>query len=84
MDELLTPEILLHAYQMGIFPMADQHGLVNWYKGFRERPPVMLVHGETRAQEALRERLAREAAADVGIATPGQTIDLAKRLKVAA
>lgn len=31
MDELLTPEILLHAYQMGIFPMADPRGLVHWY-----------------------------------------------------
>jgi hypothetical protein len=42
------------------------------------------VPGEARAQEALRDRLAREAGADVGIATPGQTVDLAKPLRVAA
>jgi metallo-beta-lactamase family protein len=68
----------------GLSAHADQNGLVNWYRGFRDRPPVMLVHGEARAQEALRDRLAREAGADVGIATPGQTVDLAKPLRVAA
>ena len=68
----------------GLSAHADQDGLVDWYRGFRDRPPLMLVHGESRAQEVLRDRIRSELGADVGIGIPGQTIDLAEPLRVAA
>jgi metallo-beta-lactamase family protein len=68
----------------GLSAHADQDGLVNWYGGFVDRPPVMLVHGEPDAQLALRDRLRDESGAEVGIAAPGQIVDLARPLRVAA
>jgi metallo-beta-lactamase family protein len=62
----------------GLSAHADQAGLVDWYAGFRNRPPVFLVHGEPAAQEALRDRLAGELGAQVRIAEPGQSYDLIK------
>ena len=31
MQLTLTPELILHAYSMGIFPMADEEGQICWY-----------------------------------------------------
>jgi metallo-beta-lactamase family protein len=65
----------------GLSAHADQAELFRWYEGFRSRPPVFLVHGEAKAQEALRGRLRDELTAPVRIAAPGQRYDLAaKRL----
>jgi len=44
----------------GLSAHADQGGLLNWYSGFVDHPPVVLVHGEPEAMHAfgdiLRER----------------------------
>jgi len=60
----------------GLSAHADQEGLVRWYRGFRDRPPLFLVHGEGEAQVTLANRLRDELTASVGIAKPGQTLDL--------
>lgn len=31
MDDALSPKIVLHGYQMGVFPMADETGEIFWY-----------------------------------------------------
>jgi leucyl/phenylalanyl-tRNA--protein transferase len=31
MDQRLTPQVVLHAYQVGAFPMADPDGEIGWY-----------------------------------------------------
>lgn len=65
----------------GLSAHADQDGLLQWYRGFEDRPPVYLVHGEPIAQDALRTRLRDELAAPVGIAERGQVIDLMKPIR---
>ncbi|MGD8909419.1 MAG: MBL fold metallo-hydrolase [Chromatiales bacterium] len=49
----------------GLSAHADQQGLCEWYAAFRNRPKLMLVHGEPEASEALRQRIADELHADV-------------------
>jgi metallo-beta-lactamase family protein len=60
----------------GLSAHADQDGLVDWYKGFKSQPPVMLVHGEEVALNGLAERLCKETDALVRVARLGETIDL--------
>ncbi len=58
----------------GLSAHADQQDLVAWYGGFRNRPPVYLVHGETGAQQALADKLRGELTAPVQIASYGQSV----------
>ena len=44
----------------GLSAHADQDGLVDWYSGFENQPPLYLVHGEQKAQTGLQERLRKE------------------------
>ena len=60
----------------GLSSHADQAGLLEWYRHFRHRPPVVLVHGEPPALLALADALRREPAAHVWIARPGMRFDL--------
>lgn len=60
----------------GLSAHAGQRALVNWYDSFNSRPPLVLVHGEPDAQEALRDLLARELAAPVHIAAHEDRFDL--------
>lgn len=41
----------------GLSAHADQGGLIDWYRNFKDRPPVALVHGEAGAMDALAEKL---------------------------
>jgi metallo-beta-lactamase family protein len=59
----------------GLSAHADQQDLVDWYKGFRNRPPLYLVHGEADAQRSLAHRLRSESDATVHIAGRGQVVD---------
>lgn len=68
----------------GLSAHADQDGLMQWYRGFENRPPVYLVHGEPQARETLRARMHKELGAPVGLAESGQVIDLTKPIRVAA
>ena len=60
----------------GLSAHADQNELVAWYKVFRNKPTVILVHGEKGALNSLFERLRDETGAKVEIARFGMTIDL--------
>ncbi|GAB2492074.1 MBL fold metallo-hydrolase RNA specificity domain-containing protein [Arenimonas alkanexedens] len=53
----------------GLSAHADQPALLEWYAGFANKPPVVLVHGEDDAREALAEKL-REAGTTVELARP--------------
>ncbi|MEO0578682.1 MAG: MBL fold metallo-hydrolase [Pseudomonadota bacterium] len=56
----------------GLSAHGDQADLTRWYRGFRNRPPVCLVHGEREKQYALAEAL-RSNGADVSLPEPGST-----------
>ena len=60
----------------GLSAHADQTGLATWYSHFHGRPPVVLVHGEDHAREALAERLRRDYGADVTLARSGACFDV--------
>ena len=60
----------------GLSAHGDQADLLEWYAGFENSPPVYLVHGEPKAQTALRDRLKAQYRAPVHIATLGQSVDL--------
>jgi len=60
----------------GLSAHADQDGLMNWYEQIRDRPPVMLVHGEPKAMQPLAGRLEGELGAKVTQPAFGQSVDL--------
>ncbi len=60
----------------GLSAHAGQRALVGWYDNFKNRPPLVLVHGEPDAQIALRELIEEELAAPVHIAADGDRYDL--------
>ncbi len=60
----------------GLSAHADQSGLCRWYGHFHGRPPVVLVHGEENAREALAERLRSEFGAKVGLGRLGGAVDV--------
>ena len=62
----------------GLSAHAGRREMMDWYDQYHGRPPIVLVHGEPRAQEALQRDLQHEFAAPVHIAAPGDTFDLAK------
>ncbi|NND92992.1 MAG: MBL fold metallo-hydrolase [Granulosicoccus sp.] len=60
----------------GLSAHADQQGMVDWYSHFEGRPPVLLVHGESRAMQALAARLTDELGARARAARRGKSTDL--------
>ena len=58
----------------GLSAHAGQRDLLRWYEGFKELPPVMLVHGEQLAQEGLQTKLRER--------HPGVSVEIAKREQV--
>jgi metallo-beta-lactamase family protein len=60
----------------GLSAHADQTGLKDWYGNFKNRPPIVLVHGEEQAQECLSEVLQTELNANVTIAKFRQKVNL--------
>lgn len=62
----------------GLSAHADQSGLVAWYGKISGHPPVILVHGEAKAQEPLKAELLKIGAETVTIAGRRQTVDLRK------
>lgn len=55
----------------GLSAHADQAGLIHWYNHFRQRPALVLVHGETDAQKLLQEKLSAELMVNAKIAAYG-------------
>jgi metallo-beta-lactamase family protein len=62
----------------GLSAHAGQAELLRWYDGFKGRPPLVLVHGETSSLAALKETVQHQFAAPVHIARAGDRFDLAK------
>ena len=58
----------------GLSAHAGQRGLVDWMGQFNPAPRTMLVHGESRAQDALRDKLWKEHGLSVEIPSRGQSI----------
>jgi metallo-beta-lactamase family protein len=62
----------------GLSAHAGQAELLAWYDGFQNRPPLILVHGEPQAQEALQNLIRRDTGGPVHIARQGEIFDLQK------
>ena len=60
----------------GLAAHADQRGLIAWYKRFEGHPPLVLVHGEDRAREALAGELGERDGIDVRLARPGMVVEV--------
>ncbi len=60
----------------GLSAHGDQTDLVDWYRGFADRPPVYLVHGEERAQRPLLDKLRNDLKAPAAIAKYRQKITI--------
>ncbi len=60
----------------GLSAHAGQSGLVDWYGQIAGRPPVVLVHGEDDAREALATALDRKLGATVSLARPEMTVEV--------
>jgi metallo-beta-lactamase family protein len=63
----------------GLSAHADQAGLMAWYGGFENRPPVCLVHGEPGAQQSLAALLRATHGADVRVPARGEIVELDTR-----
>jgi metallo-beta-lactamase family protein len=60
----------------GLSAHGDQADLIAWYGAFQNRPPVYLVHGERKAQQALAKKIRKDLDAPVAIAERAQTIQI--------
>jgi len=60
----------------GLSAHADQQGLINWYGNFKNRPQLILVHGEPDSQSVLAEKIEYEFNTKPIIAQYDQTIEL--------
>ena len=60
----------------GLSAHTDQRGLMAWYGAFEGRPPLVLVHGEDRAREALAGELGQRDGIEVGLARPGMVVEV--------
>jgi len=58
----------------GLSAHADQQGLLDWYAGFKPSPPLVLVHGEDLAREALAGEIHERFGVQATLARPGMTL----------
>lgn len=56
-DSQITPDLLVRAYAVGIFPMADERGRVRWYA---PDPRAVLEHANLRRSRSLRATIRRQ------------------------
>ncbi len=61
----------------GLSAHGDENDLVRWFRSFKNKPPVWLVHGEDKAARALEQKLQNEAGTRATVARVGDRIDLA-------
>ena len=59
----------------GLSAHADQRGLMEWYAGFERAPPLVLVHGEDKAREALAGEIGERHGIRVELARPGMVLE---------
>ena len=60
----------------GLSAHADQQGLLDWYAAGAGKPPVVLVHGEQRAREALAAELHGRHGIEVTLSRPGASVEV--------
>lgn len=60
----------------GFSAHADQQQLLDWAKQFENKPPIFLVHGETRSLAALKTALKQQQDLDAEIPAKGSTLYL--------
>ncbi len=60
----------------GLSAHADQHGLMEWFGHFQPKPPLVLVHGEDKAREALAGEIGERDKVEVTLARPGMTVEV--------
>ena len=60
----------------GLSAHTDQNGLLDWYGGFKPSPPVVLVHGEDIAREALAGEMHERFGVHAQLARPGMTLEV--------
>jgi metallo-beta-lactamase family protein len=60
----------------GLSAHADQHGLMEWFGHFQPKTPLVLVHGEDKAREALAGEIGKRDGIEVMLARPGMTVDV--------
>ncbi|MET0718418.1 MAG: MBL fold metallo-hydrolase RNA specificity domain-containing protein, partial [Pseudoxanthomonas sp.] len=58
----------------GLSAHTDQRGLMAWYGGFAAHPPLVLVHGEDKAREALAGEIGERDGIVVQLARPGMVL----------
>ncbi|MBA6265310.1 MAG: MBL fold metallo-hydrolase [Colwellia sp.] len=58
----------------GFSAHADQQGLLDWYQGFENKPPVVLVHGEVEAMDTFAQKLKHQHQVNVTQASYKQNI----------
>ena len=59
----------------GLSAHADQQGLLEWFGHFDPKPPLVLVHGEDKAREALAVQIGERHGIEVVLARPGMYVD---------
>jgi len=75
-----TIRVNAHVHTLGGFSAhADQGELSRWYGHFKGKPPVVLVHGEPDAQQALARRMEEDHGIVPRIATRGEVMQLPRR-----
>lgn len=60
----------------GLSAHADQPMLLDWYGGFENHPPVLLVHGEDKAREPFADALRERFGCEVTLSAMGRTVDV--------
>ena len=60
----------------GLSAHTDQHGLIEWYGHIADHPPLVLVHGEDKAREALAGEIGERFGVTATLATPGLIVDV--------
>jgi metallo-beta-lactamase family protein len=60
----------------GLSAHGDQDDLARWYEGFKNQPPLYLVHGEVESSAELRDYLRNRCGIEARLTGPGLKIDL--------
>ena len=60
----------------GLSAHADQKALTRWYSHIKNRPQLILVHGETEALQGLADKIDQDYQVKATIAEPGQEFSL--------
>ena len=58
----------------GLSAHADQQGLIEWYGHIDGHPPLVLVHGEDKAREALAGEIGERFGVTATLARPGLSL----------